>query len=274
MTDARVREFAERAEQILELPDLGRLADRGKRLRRRRRTTAVAGLAAAAVTVAGGYLAAVDRKAEVDPVDDTSTGGALAYPGSGTTLAKLRGGTYELRLDREGFPAHARFTVPEGWRGWYGPSRPYMKQGYVGILVGDVEEVADRVCQVPVSDMRPVGDSPEALVEALTDLPRHPVVEGPERTTFAGWPSTHLVLRADRNASCPRWSGFIELWNSPGGGGLVPALGPGAVIEQWVVELGSEAVLVTASIGPGTPDWAVKELDAVVDSVELVEGQD
>ena len=45
-------------------------------------------------------------------------------------------------------------------------------------------------------------------------------------------------------------------------------------MDLWVVDVGGEAVLVTASIGPGTPDWAVDDLEAVVDSVELVEGQD
>jgi hypothetical protein len=33
-------------------------------------------------------------------------------------------------------------------------------------------------------------------------------------------------------------------------------------------------VLVAATIGRETPDWAVDDLEAVVDSVELVEGQD
>jgi hypothetical protein len=185
----------------------------------------------------------------------------------------VTGGTYEMVLDREGSPARARFTVPEGWKGWFGPNRPFMKTGYVGLLVADVDEVAERVCVDPVSDMRPVGDSPEELVEALGALPGHPEVESPARTTFAGYPATHLALRADGGGGC-RGGGAVEIWSSPGSGGLIPSLGPGGTMDLWVVDVGGEAVLITASIGPGTPDWAVDDLEAVVDSVELVEGQD
>ena len=53
-----------------------------------------------------------------------------------------------------------------------------------------------------------------------------------------------------------------------------PTAGSGESTMSLPAGVAAEAVLVTASIGPGTPDWAVEELDAVVDSVELVEGQD
>lgn len=270
MSDVRIRDFAERAEQVVELPDLAELADRGSRLRRRRRV-AVAGLAAAAVVaVAGGYLAAVDSRTDLDPVEKPPSERVLPYPG-GSEILPLAAGTYEIELYREGFPATARFTVSEGWRGWFGPNMPYLERGYVGLLVADVDEVAERVCVEPVSDMRSVGDSPQRLVDALITLPRHPVVDGPAETTFAGWPATHLALRAGREARCQ--DSALEMWDSPGSGGLIQSHG-GARMELWVVDVGGEAVLVSATIGRNTPDWAVAELEAVVDSVELVEGQD
>ena len=67
MSDVRIRDFAVEAEQLVDLPDLAALAERGKRLRRRRRAAAAGLVAAAAVAVAGGYLATIDGRAEIDP---------------------------------------------------------------------------------------------------------------------------------------------------------------------------------------------------------------
>jgi hypothetical protein len=90
-----------------------------------------------------------------------------------------------------------------------------------------------------------------------------------------GWSVTRSAprlrnpLRRSRVVPCDAGTG-----RNPGSGGLIPSLGPGTWIDLRVLDVGGEAVLVAATIGRETPDWAVDDLEAVVDSVELVEGQD
>lgn len=264
MTELQVEEFARRAASAVELPDLEEIAARGRQ-RRRRRWTAMA--AATTVVALGGYLVVADRDPDVRPAEDPGSG-ARPYPG-GSEVPRLEPGAYVLELAREGSPAAARFTVPEGWNGWFGPNRPYLRHGYVGLLVGDVERVAWDACGGPVSRMRAVGDRSTTLVAALEELPRHEVVEPPAAVTFAGLPATHLTLRGTGSTRCDL--GVVELWDSPGAGGLIQAPPPRSTIEVWVVDLAGEAVLVTATSSPGTPPWALDELDRVVDSVELSE---
>jgi hypothetical protein len=262
MTELQVEEFARRAVSAVELPDLAEIAARGRRRRRRRWTVAAA---TTTVVALGGYLAVVDGDPDVRPVEDPESE-VRHYPG-GSELPRLAPGTYELELGRESSPGAARFTVPEGWNGWFGPNRPYLRHGYAGLLVGDVDRVAEAACGGPVSPMREVGDETGALVAALEELPRHELVAPPAAVTFAGLPATHLTLRGSGSTRCE--GGVFELWDSPGSGGLIQAAPPRSTVEAWVVALAGEAVLVTATSSPRTPARVLEELDRVVDSVEL-----
>lgn len=264
MTEVRVAEFARRAASAVELPDLTQIAARGRRLRRRRWTAAAA---ATTMVALGGYLAVADPDPGVRPVEDPRSE-VRPYPG-GSELPRLEPGTYELELGREGSPAAARFTVPDGWSGWFGPNRPFLRNGYAGLLVGDVERVAVAACRGSVSPMREVGDETGALVAALRELPGHELVEPPTEVTFAGLPATRLTLRGSGAARCD--GGVVELWDSPGTGGLIQAPPPRSTVEAWVVDLAGEAVLVSATSSPGTPARVLEELDRVVGSIELGE---
>ena len=200
MLDERLTEFARRAEGTVDLPDFDAITERGERLRRTRRRRAAVATVAVVALLGGGYLATSELGSpDVGPVRPD----VKPWPGS-SDLPDVAAGTYELEIDREGFPATARFTIPDGWKGWFGPNR-FVEQprgGYVGVLIGDVEDVATRVCTGPVSEMRPVGDTATELVEALSEIPRHSVVDGPEQVEFDALPTTHLTLRADADASC------------------------------------------------------------------------
>lgn len=264
MTETRVAQFVRRAEGAVVPPDLSEIVARGRRLQRRRRAAV---LAAAAIVGAGGWVAVADDEPAVDPVEDPRSQ-VRPYPG-GSELPELEPGTYELALDREVTAATVQVTVPEGWRGWFGPNLPYLREGYAGLLVGDVERVAHAACPGPVSPMRRVGESVDDLVAALVQLPRHRVIDEPSRTTVDGLPAIHLVMKRYGDAKCPSGD---ELWDSPGTGGLIPAAGPESTIELWVVDLAGEAVLVSATTSPTTPAWARQELASIVASLDVRRG--
>lgn len=262
--DERLRGYARRAEEEVVVPDLDAIIARGAQLRRSRRRRAALASAAVVAALGAGNLAVSGLRSP--DADTTPTPDVKAWPG-GSDLPEASAGTYEMELHREGFPVTARFTIPEGWDGWFGPVRG-LGDGRVGVLIGDVEDVATRVCGGAVSEMRPVGNTASELLEALTEIPRHALVDEPEQVSFAGLPATHLTLMGGSNATCGERS-VLELWNAPGAGLLIPALGPGATIDLWVVDFGGEAILVSASSARATPAWARRELDGIVDSIEF-----
>lgn len=263
--DERLREFARRVEVTFDLPDLDEIVDRGDHLRRSRRRRTALGAAVVIAALGAGYVAV----SSLGSRDVDSTNGVKPWPGS-SDLPEASAGTYEMELHREGFPVTARFTIPDGWDGWFGPARGIEepRDGYVGVLIGDVEDVATRVCSGAVSEMRPVGNTASELLEALTEIPRHALVDGPEQVSFDGLPATHLTLVGEADATCGEGS-VLELWNAPGAGLLIPALGPNSTIDLWVVDFAGEAILVSASSARGTPGWAKRELDGIVDSIEF-----
>lgn len=264
MSEVRVAEFVRRAEEAVEPPDLQPLLARGRQRRRRRQVGLTAAVAGA---VLAGSLAQGGEQGDVRPAEDPRSV-VRPYPG-GSDLPSLAAGTYEQELYRETTSATVRFTVPEGWSGWFGPNLPYLRRGYAGMLVADVEEVAVDACQGPVSRMRSVGESPGALVAPLADLPLHRVLEPPSPTTVDGLPATHLTVRATKGGQCSAGD-TQELWNSPGTGGLIPSASS-ATIELWVVDVDGEAVLLAATTSTRTPRWARAELASVVESVRFTD---
>jgi hypothetical protein len=268
MTDHQLHEFAARARECVAVPDFDELDRRGARRRATRRITAVGVAAALALT---GYLAVGQRRDTAEqPIDrpDQVQGATEPYPGSAAWLP-LDAGTYRLRLDHQDPPVTATFTTPDGWRGWFGPNRPVGRDGYVGLLLLTVDRVVARPCQPGTGGMDTVGPGAAALVEALTRMPRHRVTMRPRPDDRFGFPGTHLQVLAGAGVQCPHYEDFL-LWHTQAG--IIQAAGPHARLDLWVVDVHGTPVLVSATSMRGTPRWALRELDAVVDSVVLDAG--
>ncbi len=251
----------------MEQPEILQLGGGAEPGRSRRGLVAAGCLAA---TLALGAHAARPATPTEPPVDASGQPRLEAgwWPG-GQDRPRLRAGTYELPLDRHDVPFTALVTVPGGWRGWYGPERPVGSRGYVAVLLLNVLQVVSRPCQAGTRGMAVLDRTPAALVEALTRLPGHRVTVAPHADQRFGVPGTHLRVRGTGAAACPQGAVF-ELWNTTAG--LVPAVGPHARMDLWVVDLHRTPVLVAAVSAAGTPGWALHELDRVVASVDLDQG--
>jgi len=265
MLDQKMRAFARQAEDDVAMPDLAGLVDRGASLRRRRQ-----GVAAAAVVsclVAVGYLATLDREPSADPppaIEPESS--ARPYMG-GANVVDLEKGTYAIQVATDRGEVTAEVTVPDGWTGWIGPNRVFPR-GYVSLLVQDVAYVTETPCGPWFEGMTAVGDAPADLVRALTRIPRHELVAGPEPDDRFGVPATHLMLQESAGVNCAGNHDF-SLWSV---GEILPiwSLAPGSRIDLWVLDVNGEAVLLAAFSAPGTPARGMRELAEVVESVEIV----
>lgn len=265
MLDEKMNALARDLADGLEVPDLARLVDRGASLRRRRRGVVAA--VAVSCLVAAGFLATLDRDRAADPppvIEPDSR--ARAYPG-GTHTPDLAAGTYAIPLGTDRGDVTAEVTVPRGWTGWLGPNR-FARVGYVGLLVQDVAYVTETPCRIGTEGMAAVGDAPADLVRALTRIPRHELVAGPETDDRFGVPATHLVLQATDQVRC---TGSLDfgLWST---GTTFPiwSLGPGTRLELWVLDVDGEAVLLAATSTPDAPARWTRELTDVTESVEIV----
>ncbi|MGZ5399299.1 MAG: hypothetical protein ACXWDM_04745 [Nocardioides sp.] len=268
MLDRDLRALARDIEDVVEMPALTGIVDRGASLRRRRRGAAVA--VAASCLVAAGLLTTLHQDPVAEPPPAIEPDSSVPdYPGGGHT-PDLEEGTYAIRLGTDRGDVTAEVTVPQGWTGWVGPNRSF-RDGYVSLLVQDVAYVADlpqEPCGLGTAGMSEVGDTPADLVRAFTRIPHHELVDGPEPDSRFGVPATHLVLQATDRVRCPGKLTF-GLW-SVGEQFPIYSLGPGTRLELWVLDVNGEAVLVAATSVPGTPTRGLRELADVADSVEIV----
>ncbi len=264
MLDQRMRALARHVEDGVEMPDLAGLVDRGVVLRRRRRRVVAAALVSCLVAV--GYLTTLDREPSADPPPAVEPESSARYYPGGIQPPELEAGTYAINVATDRGEVTAEVTVPDGWRGWIGPHRPF-RTGVVSLLVQDVAYVTETPCRTGVEDMTAVGDAPADLVRALTRIPGHELVVAPEPDDRFGVPATHLVLQSWARLTCP--DSYFGLWST---GGTIPiwSLGPDTRMELWVLDVDGEAVLVSALSTPDVPARGLRELAEVVESVEIL----
>jgi len=263
MSEQRLREFADRAESLVTIPDLDRIERGGDRLRRKRlaftagAVAAVVGVAAALTST--GLLTRAGNGPPVAPVRVVAP-----WPG-GVSQPALDAGTYELDVSDDIGAPNVQLTVPDGWDGWYGPSWD-VEEAFATLLVLDVNKVVVTACKQGSYGMEEIGEGPDALVTALTRIPRHRVVVAPEPDDRFGYPATYLRLEAGR-ARCP-FNAPFELLDTTNA--LIHSGGPNTFLDLWVVDVEGYRLLVLATATETSPDWLKSELASMVDSVKFV----
>ena len=277
MSEQKLREFGAQAEELVTLPAFSELDRRGGALRRRRIAT-VAGLAACVLTVIGIVVAQYDPPKAAEPIRPPDEAPAEARPYPGAVMETLEGGRYELRPAFDSHGARARITVPDGWNAWEGPNKfgnlatPGQSNEealseatwYAGLLVLHVEAVASRPCHGPDTGDE-VGDSAEALVAAITRIPEYQVTLNEEESPDKfGYPATHLRLRPT-----PALEECREDFNVFQSAGNPEIAGGSDLRDTWVVDVDGQAIVVAAGADANTPPAVVRELDAMVESIEF-----
>jgi hypothetical protein len=278
MSELKLREFADTAERLVELPDLADLERRGRSLQVRRRVAVVA--AAVALAVLGGLLARSITPKAIEPVHPVKPEIGQSQPYPGNQMRTLEPGTYELHPSSVSSEPTALVTLPRGWNDWEGPNRfnghrpgdptigrynePALTRAtwYVGVLVVKLVAVANRVCERPLSPDDFVHTYDE-IVAAMTHLPGYRITEGPTRLEAFGRPATHLRYRqTGTRQSCPDDTTMMTATN----GGI----GGEENMDVWVVDVEGVPLTVFKSWNGDVPARIAAELDAVVESVEFV----
>lgn len=276
MSEQQLLGFRDRAVQLVELPDLADLESRGAALRRRRQGWTAVVAAAVLAAVAWASVSVSQPRADQTPAEhDDTLAGAESYYGF-DSRPLLDPGSYYWRVSPYLDHATAVVTLPRGWHAWrLGPNRwfrmdgPHDKVGYAGLLATEVYDVVHRACQPGTDGMRRVGPTSADLVDALVDMPRQQLVDGPRTVEKFGQTATFLRLRAG-DVRCPLTEGFLMM-SDTGIGQVIPTAGSGTFMDLWVVDVRPRPVLVAATWDPRSPSWLTTQLHDVADTLRLVE---
>jgi hypothetical protein len=279
MSENMLLAFREHAAQQVVLPDLDDIERRGASLRRRRQGWSAASAAVVVAALAWATVSTSQPKADQGPAQqDDAVADAEAFYGFGSR-PELDPGTYTWQVSR-GDPSRPSVLVdlPPRWHAWdLGPNRwlqpdpPRGGEGYAGLVVTDMDDVVDKPCRAG-SGMKQVGHDPQDLVDALASMPRHTVVSGPRPDDRFGYPATYLRIRT-LDVRCPGGQDFL-LSSHNGRDLTIPSAGMGAMLDAWVVDIGSRPVLVLATFDPSSPAWLGDELREVADSVRFVQPEE
>lgn len=271
MSEQQLKDFGAYAETLVELPDFAEIDRRGNSLRMRRRA-GVAGVVAAVLAVAGVAVTRLDdTKTDTGPVKPPSR--ARAYIGE--TMRDLAPGTYRLRPSRIESDLVAELTLPSGWNSWVGPNRfdghePGRSNEqalghstwYVGALVLEVDSINTRGCGSPWNQL----ETTDSVVAGLGKAFSLKVLQGPEPVQRFGEPATRMRLRVTDAAE--RCAEDTSLFHSTADG-FIPYAGAGTLIDAWVIDVDGTPIYVQRAWTPNAPDWALSELDDVIDSLRI-----
>ena len=286
MSERILKDFAERAETGVLLPDFEQIRSRGRDLRRTR--IAVAGALAVFLLVAGGVVASITiGQRTAPPAEDPNP----------TELHELDSRPFDYRqqlvpgVDYTFRPwsldqgtVKARLTVPgRGWI-WWGdgltrPDRdgvlfpmPPERYATVGVMLAD--RVATTQCRsfhmVKKPEWDAIGPTPLAAVRQIAAVPGVTVRDHPRVDNRFGYPGAHVRLSVPKLCSDTQtavlWSVFPGEYE---GEGVATVRYPGQVMDVWVVDVGGTPVVVYAELSPGLPESYSEEMASLVDSIRL-----
>ena len=289
MHEQLIREFAERAEAGVRLPDLKELEDRGHR--RHRNRLASAALAAVLVVAATGVgilvgTAGDDGRATPPPADTRGVDVDILVPGKQVAAGReytnpVFGQDYAHTVP-DGQLLVARFTVagPD----WYwlkdsiGKAAPGMDRSVAAPPYAEVTvSLADRVpvdqCRAGTPQWEDAAVTPLGFSQQIAAIPLVRVLDEPATTELSGYPAAHVRLEVPR--LCPRY-GDMFLWSvfpmsSSGEPGVGDVFRPGQIVDLWVVDVdGSMVVVSDEPFAGGFRRGSPRTRRRSRDSVELV----
>lgn len=281
MSEQRLKDFAEAAEQRVPVPDLVDLTSRGQDLRRIRMAAAAGALAL--VTVAGGVLASVthDDRSEAPVVDRAPLPSMRAQEPGPRSL-----GDAALVVDRE-YVVHpwqmaspddveARFRVPGRhwvWRedgavrpqtpGHVFPSPP---EPYARVGVSAPDSVPASGCELEVARWTPLADTPIAAARQIAQVPDVVLEQRARPTRVLGHQAAHVRLSVPR--LCPVHDD-VAVWGQSSTSFTDMVSFAGQVLDVWVVDVDGLLVVVHTEVSPGLPESIVDETRALFGSLTL-----
>jgi len=279
MSELKIAEFRERAEQGLGFPDLDGIERRGRALHRRRVATAVGALAL--VVLAGGGLSRITA-------DGTDASPLPAGRPSPTATAAERFAVHTT-VDRgeevllpgpstvtyDGIAVHFDVTG-EDWEWWdsgMGLRRSAEQPDDYGAAVFFLRDASVRLQPCRDGLAQALGSDPDRLVAnvaPLLDLAHATVVQGPRVVDVFGGSAVHLQLQTD--GSCPEGGGLpVQLRGVSDGSSIDPGFGGTAVLDVWhVVVPGPEpaSMLVASWDLDGTSQHRALQ-QALLDSLRI-----
>ncbi len=256
-------------------PDIDGLIT-GGRARRRRRNVVWAGGAALAVVLIGGGAYAVTQ---ID-LSDAGSSPTVSEPTSEATPSALpenagsdylEPGTYRVVVgaDATGGRIEADLTL-EG-PGWSGGNFPTVVEagtyGGFGVYRPDALAV-ESGCDHDVSNGL-VGETPQALVQQLAELPGSTVIQPVGTTQKLGFDAQHVRLRIPDD--CPGDGGYRVAETPRGSRGISYSSAPTTVVmDFWVLDVDGVPIVVDTWHQNGASNAQVDRIDQTSDTISFV----
>jgi hypothetical protein len=282
MHEQLMREFTERAESGIELPDLARIEVRGRQLRRGR----FAALAAVAATilVAGTVVATARGDDRTAPPPSDGPGVVLNDPVPDKELAAGReyttatyGQNYAHTVPAGRLMTTSFAVVGPGWI-WFkdrvikfgpGTDPEVGLFNYAGVQVSLVDRVATTQCDPASTVWTDAAATPLELARQIGTVPRVEVVREPRTTVWGGYPAAHAVLSVPKvctdSSAAVLWSVFPS--SSVGYPGVGTVFRSGQRVDLWIVDVEGSLVAVSVEHTPHLPQSMMSELNAIAGSV-------
>jgi hypothetical protein len=200
---------------------------------------------------------------------------AVSGPMTGPGTTPLAPGTYRMRgpgHSPQGWPDSIIVTVPDGWFGrsvLRGAGLERSEDGRIASLdFGSVGNLHADPCASELGQVLqpPPGPSVDELVVGLQSLPRLEFA-GPTDTSLGGWPGKQLQVSVP--ADCVADS--VAMWETPPDAEEVWRANsrPGWHSTLWILDVEGLRFVVMASYEPDAPDDVLRELEQMVDSIQI-----
>jgi hypothetical protein len=174
------------------------------------------------------------------------------------------------------------YTIPaDGWVAWIGSFKPGEegRDQTVALHVLNVTSLVRHGCTDHGMADPPVGSRVEDLATALTTLEPFQVVEQPAPVSRWGYNGMRLVLRTPDLPTTVAggqlsWTGCqdreLKSWIGRPLSYAYYGYSPGLIEEFWILDIEGQRLVVATDHFPDTPPGDMEELDAVLDSIEIV----
>jgi hypothetical protein len=204
----------------------------------------------------------------------TSVGGPSAAPSPtvaplSEVTVPLKAGTY---VAGDPFLVQATFTVPAGWEGNIGGPYAVFLDEPPGpgreVTFSIFEDVSASPCHSNGFLSPAVGPTVDDLATALANMPGLTVTT-PSVATLGGYQGKQLTLTAPASfAGCTLTSdGAFRIWQLPLG--ATQDLSPGESDRVWILQVGSQRLVIDAPQTPGESAADIAAVQGVLDSIHL-----